>query len=180
MSKYWWEDFKYFTIDIEDVKDIVRILDVQELGNLHWFTLESVKDRTLNTVSGQEVSALFEGVDTLPEEVGHKVSTLDRSMLELSMIDGWIENGVERVYKYKNRIFWYRCHIDGLTDIELYNDLSNSMFRYLLDLAEVGACTGDGHDMDIQEMKKRSSSNLYMVNHATATQRDVKSIELLQ
>jgi len=179
MSKYWWEDFKYFKIDIEDVKDIVRILDVHKLGSLHWFTLESIEDRTLNTVSSQELSALFEGINTLPEEVEHKVSSLDRNMLELSMLNGWIEHGVERVYKYKNRIFWYRCHIDGLTDIELYNDLSNSMFRYLLDLAEVGVCTGDGYDMTIEEMKKRSSSNLYVINHNTATQRDVNSIELL-
>lgn len=41
--------------------------------------------------------------------------------LELLLLKMWAENGVEEVYKYKNRIQEFR---EPLNDIELFYDLS--------------------------------------------------------
>lgn len=53
--------------------------------------------------------------------------------LELLLLQMWADNRVEEVYKYKNRINWYRR--EDLPGIELFHDLTYRLFQDVEDIA---------------------------------------------
>lgn len=58
----------------------------------------------------------------------YKLKHKDRSMknLETALLKMWRDNGINEVYKYKNRIKAFR---EPLKNIELFADLTNRMFE---------------------------------------------------
>ena len=66
-----------------------------------------------------------------PEE---NVETPANDVLEMQLLLLWKENGIDRVYKYKNRIKDFPEH-EGLVSVELFYDLTHSLFKDVPDIA---------------------------------------------
>ena len=88
----------------------------------------------------EEMKVLFDDIDDL-EGLDAEFKRLreaegryrEETDIELALLKMWVQNGIEEIYKYKNRINWYRR--EGLARIELFNDLTFGMFADLEDTA---------------------------------------------
>ena len=66
--------------------------------------------------------------------------------IELSLLKMWAKNGIEEIYKYKNRINWYRR--EGLARMELFHDITHRMFTDVQD-------TANGDELFVVDYKVR-------------------------
>ncbi|GIO13554.1 hypothetical protein J19TS2_31090 [Cohnella xylanilytica] len=70
----------------------------------------------------------------------------DEVEIEMALLRMWDKNGIEEIYKYKNRINWYRR--EGLARMELFHDITHRMFTDVQD-------TANGDELFVVDYKVR-------------------------
>ncbi|TDM12673.1 hypothetical protein ERX55_10480 [Macrococcus bovicus] len=75
--------------------------------------------------------------------------------LEKELLSYWDKQGVDLIYKYKHQIHWYRSHREGRVNIKLFNDLTQTMFKEITDIASVDGYVEDGYAVSVKELLER-------------------------
>lgn len=95
------------------------------------------------------------------------MDTVSRKALELALLKLWTEHDFKEIYKYKNRINWYRR--EGLARIELFYDVTHRMFADVED-------TANGDDLFAEDCKV-SVESLIRARSGPSTESEGEAID---
>ena len=70
-------------------------------------------------------------------------------MVETMLLEIWKNNGVTEIYKYKSRIKAFR---EPLTNIELFYDMTQSMFQDVEDIANHNYSSPKSYKKNIEDL----------------------------
>jgi hypothetical protein len=77
---------------------------------------------------------------------------MNTTEMELALLKHWAIGGVKEVFKYKNRIMWFR---EPHPSIDMFNDLTHLMFNDVVDIASLkGNAHPEEHKVNVESLIK--------------------------
>ncbi|MCY8549456.1 hypothetical protein MOD25_06000 [Bacillus haynesii] len=83
--------------------------------------------------------------------------SINMKHLETVLLKMWRDNGINEVYKYKNRIKAFR---EPLKNIELFTDLTHKMFEDIEDISRHKNSTPNDFKVEVDNLIKNREAKL--------------------